>query len=651
MDNHNKQRSAVYQQLYDDLRTMSLKPEREASSQNADDILNPRTRQQISPENKANSGPRIGDIMSWTLDSVSNGFHHRRWDCYDVHCEAAARILRRSDVDQCTGFHPRLVLFVLNLQQKHLVKTTSVRFEAENHLLSTFGVAGIKIKDAVTFAKHPGRLKTYHISATSFTIVWNSDPATGSTVAMLRYGDSQGSRITQAIIQGLIDHEWLYGFPMLLALLAQRYIAREMEAWFEIHVDGVVKATELTGYHHNLALEQRQDRNYDPAVETAKLSGVAANIATNHHCWEGLLALARFTLDELQMVAGAQPRHAGAGKWKSHVRYIRGEVDCLAMKANAMCQEANSWQQKASIQIQGLFNIIAQREQELGRKLASDSLRLTQASLELGELTRQIAEDSKRDSTSMKAIAAVTMCFLPGTFAASLFAMPVFRWHEPSSNDVINHRIWVYWAVAIPLTALTVSLYWLWDHIMNRPRSTIMKERRSTKSEYRGPPTERIVAKPFRRSSSPNSIYSENGRRYRRGQNKVDRGFPYLDPLPGRKRSSNSVGEKMQSTNEADVQTIQPTSEPSIFESHDQGADHAKNPKSSELSNEQHHQDQQHAGPGVDVIADPLAQVDAVLDDQELLGNLQQSNRNDINLARKNYATITQPSSKDVSRK
>ena len=128
----------------------------------------------------------------------------------------------------------------------------------------------------------------------------------------------------QAIIQGLNDHEWLRGFPMLLALLAQRYIAREMEAWFEIHVNGVVKGAELTGYHHNLALGQRQDRDYDPAVETAKLSGVAANIATNHHCWEGLLALARFTLDELQLVAGAHPRHAGAGKWKVHVRYIRG---------------------------------------------------------------------------------------------------------------------------------------------------------------------------------------------------------------------------------------------------------------------------------------------------------------------------------------
>ncbi|KAK0516427.1 hypothetical protein JMJ35_001030 [Cladonia borealis] len=578
MDDHKKKRSAVYEQLYDDLHTVSLKSERETSSQDADDILNPLKTQQISPEDKADSSPRVGDIMSWTLDSTYNSFHHRKWDCYDVHCEAAARILRQSDVDKCTGFHPRLVLFVLDLQQKHLVQTTSVRFKAERHILSTFGVAGIQLKDAVTFAKHPGRLKTYHISAASFTTAWSYDSVTGSTVGMLSYGGSQGSRITQAIIQGLIDHEWLCGFPMLLALLAQRYIAREMEEWFEIHVDGVVKAAELTGYHHNLALEQRQDRNYDPAVETAKLSGIASNIATNHHCWEGMLALARFTLDELQVVAGARPRHTGSGKWKSNVRYIREEVDCLAMKANAMCQEATSWQQKASIQIQGLFNIIAQREQELGRKLASDSLRLTQASLELGEVTRQIAEDSKRDSTSMKAIAAVTMCFLPGTFAASLFAMPVFRWDEPAGNNVINHRIWVYWAVAIPLTALTVSLYWVWDHIMNRPRSTvmnkpnstIMNDRRSTKSECQGPQTEKIVAKSSQRSSSRSSVYSENGRRYRRGRNKVDRSMLYLDPLPKQNPSSNSGGEKMQSTSEAGVQTVQPTSEPSIFESYEQ---------------------------------------------------------------------------------
>jgi Mg2+ and Co2+ transporter CorA len=145
-------------------------------------------------------------------------------------------------------------------------------------------------------------------------------------------------------------------------------------------------------------------------------------------------------------------------------------LSTMLTKFAARRAEAAALQSRASIQIQGLFNIIAQREQELSRQLARDNIQLTQATLQLGEATRQIAEDSKRDSTSMKAIAAVTMFFLPGTFAASLFAMPIFRWNASSGTDVVSHRIWVYWAVTIPLTLVTFGCFLLWDHLMNKPR-------------------------------------------------------------------------------------------------------------------------------------------------------------------------------------
>ena len=199
MDNHSKQKSTFYQQLHLDLQTVSLKPWREISSRDADGILDPHERQQESSNPEADSSRQIADIISWSLDPVSNSFHHRRWGCYDVHCEAAARILRQSDQNECTGFHPRLVLFVLNLdsqanpeggdsllkpgpatvrsrraiekEQEDLVKTISARSEAENHILSIFGVTRLTLKDAVTFAKHPGRLKTYQVSAASFTLV------------------------------------------------------------------------------------------------------------------------------------------------------------------------------------------------------------------------------------------------------------------------------------------------------------------------------------------------------------------------------------------------------------------------------------------------------------------------------------------------
>lgn len=59
-----------------------------------------------------------------------------------------------------------------------------------------------------------------------------------------------------------------------------------------------------------------------------------------------------------------------------------------------------------------------------------------------------------QDSTSMKTIAFITMAFLPGTFLASMFAMPVFP------HDHIEKAFWLYWAICIPLTAI-VFLIWL----------------------------------------------------------------------------------------------------------------------------------------------------------------------------------------------
>ena len=79
----------------------------------------------------------------------------------------------------------------------------------------------------------------------------------------------------------------------------------------------------------------------------------------------------------------------------------------------------------------------------------------------------------------MKAIALLTMTFLPGTFVAvsrqcssqnshpeanvcglkSFFAMPLLDWQAPRDGPVVSHRFWIYWAVTLPLTAV-VFLRW-----------------------------------------------------------------------------------------------------------------------------------------------------------------------------------------------
>jgi Mg2+ and Co2+ transporter CorA len=56
----------------------------------------------------------------------------------------------------------------------------------------------------------------------------------------------------------------------------------------------------------------------------------------------------------------------------------------------------------------------------------------------------------------MKTIAVMTMLFLPGTFFAALFALPLLQWTEPR---IIQKNFWIYWAFTIPTTAL-VFVVW-----------------------------------------------------------------------------------------------------------------------------------------------------------------------------------------------
>jgi hypothetical protein len=53
----------------------------------------------------------------------------------------------------------------------------------------------------------------------------------------------------------------------------------------------------------------------------------------------------------------------------------------------------------------------------------------------------------------MKTIAALTMIFLPGTFTSSVFSM----------NIVQDSPWWVYVAVTLPLTIVTIIAWLLWN--------------------------------------------------------------------------------------------------------------------------------------------------------------------------------------------
>ena len=81
-----------------------------------------------------------------------------------------------------------------------------------------------------------------------------------------------------------------------------------------------------------------------------------------------------------------------------------------------------------------LFNLIAREE--------------ARASIKLADSTLKIAAAAKSDSGAMKTVAVMTMLFLPATFFAALFSMPLLQWGEAK---VVQDQFWVYWWYVSPL--------------------------------------------------------------------------------------------------------------------------------------------------------------------------------------------------------
>lgn len=94
----------------------------------------------------------------------------------------------------------------------------------------------------------------------------------------------------------------------------------------------------------------------------------------------------------------------------------------------------------------------------------------------------------------MKAIAVVTMTFLPATFVAvsrpalirlqdlnftklslqSIFSMSFFHF-EPSVGDmkesfVVSGKFWMYWVLAAPLSITALGFWKFWDGKLDRQR-------------------------------------------------------------------------------------------------------------------------------------------------------------------------------------
>lgn len=137
---------------------------------------------------------------------------------------------------------------------------------------------------------------------------------------------------------------------------------------------------------------------------SAKTTGTITNIATMNLCWRILAEHGCLLFDESADVTGILSSGEASVESQNLTTSLEIERLRFARSIQMTLLEVISWKLKATIMIQGIFNLIAQHDQNTSIRIARDS--------------KMIAVESKRDSTSMKTIAVVTMTLLPDAFAA-----------------------------------------------------------------------------------------------------------------------------------------------------------------------------------------------------------------------------------------
>lgn len=101
-------------------------------------------------------------------------------------------------------------------------------------------------------------------------------------------------------------------------------------------------------------------------------------------------------------------------------------------------------------------------------------------SLAYNLVAQRDGELARVDNMTMKTIAAVTLAFLPGTFIATLFGMNFFNFSSEGLS--VSRKLWVYWAIAIPLTTVIIGCWWAWDFsqkkwkVQRQLRGPLLKE-------------------------------------------------------------------------------------------------------------------------------------------------------------------------------
>jgi len=238
-------------------------------------------------------------------------------------------------------------------------------------------------------------------------LLWAYLPSTHTTVAIVRtWFDGYDTNFTQ-LENEIKDFEGpTLAHPMLFGVLALQVLTSDAMGGVREKGNVIYEGQTLTGFHQYTRLRITDSDGDTVRLDLGGVSRRVIGAASNMTGWENaavqLAKFARFVQAENERYATT--RYAEPAPVRRLCVYVDQQAAKLIGDLDGAYHDARAWLATAHFLLMGILNVLGQDDSKVNIELAKDQ--------------KRIAEETKRDSTSMTAIAVVTMFFLPGTFTA-----------------------------------------------------------------------------------------------------------------------------------------------------------------------------------------------------------------------------------------
>lgn len=318
------------------------------------------------------------------------------------------------------------------------------------------------IKTLLTFARVPEQVEKlatgdngakYYCSTPSWAVVWSFDNDRRSVFGVLFYREGDGEERAEEVIREVnrlrakIDH------PMLLAYISTKNSLSRILDWLHDMNFETLKLVQQTGlptWHWAL---ERELPPHGPR-------GAGEDTVDRFNALSGKVTNLRFRLrtirEQIRFIVRCNSQHQKVAPPESLSKCI--ELDDMMQTfmdlTNVHLHDLDARSERLKNQMTSVAQLAAQQDARINIALARDNRLMT---------TR-----SQRDNSSMRTIAIVSLFFLPATFVASFFAMPIIDWSADSQSPTVSKSFWIYWVVSLPLTCMIVVGWLVWHKKQER---------------------------------------------------------------------------------------------------------------------------------------------------------------------------------------